>query len=227
MKTEMLFEYCPFLAGKTFTISRASVFDADGLFALMGDDALLRFEPDKPAADSAAAERRLREAERLFRDKKALLLSVCGHDDLGKMIGWIQIDGLDPALDRARLRCVFTRGSAASGLAADAIRTVARYLIGKAGVNRLEAMTLAEDEAKQTLLESAGFTKEGVLRESRPWGELPRADIAIHALLARDLPPEEDGGKPLEDAGPEDAAQDETLSDIPSFEDPESRSPIL
>lgn len=227
MKTEMLFEYCPFLAGKTVTVSRASVFDTDGLFALMHDESLCRFEPEPAAVQAADAERRLREAERLFRDKKAVLFSVCGHEDLGKMIGWVQIDGLDPKLDRARLRCVFTRESAASGLAAAALRTVAQYLVEKVGVNRLEAMTRAEDEAKQELLLSAGFQKEGVLRESRPWGNLPRADIAILALLARDLPAEEPEDEAVAEETPEAPQKDGLLSDIPDFEEPESRFPIL
>ena len=202
MKPEMLFENCPFLLAERATLSRASVMDTDSLFAMMRDAALCRMEGESPAETEADAERRLLEAERLFQDKKALLLGVYGSEDLGNMIGWVQIDGIDPRMESVRLRCAF-RASASRETAECALRAAAAYLIGTAGVNRIESLSLAENEEKHRILEAAGFRQEGVLRESRSWGSIPRADIAVHGLLARDL----------EASGPENGAEEETPGD--------------
>lgn len=187
MTTENLFEYCPFLTSANVTLSRAGAADADALFALMRDPELSKYEPEQPAKRLTEAERRLQQADELFAGGKAVLLGVYANTDLGRMIGWVEIGGIHRSLSMIQLRFQFEENALQTELPMEALWSLTRYLFSMVRANRVQVVSLAEDEPKHKLLEAAGFHAEGVLRAYRKWRDDSLADIAFHAMLASDF----------------------------------------
>jgi len=73
------------------------------------------------------------------------------------------------------------------GYGTQALRLVARYLFAHTTVHRLEATTEAGNVAARRMVEKAGFTQEGVLRETG-WRDGAWRDAIIHSLLRTDPP---------------------------------------
>ena len=55
MKTDLLFESCPFITSANITLSRIGVTDCDALWEIMSDTELYRYERESPAPGRARA----------------------------------------------------------------------------------------------------------------------------------------------------------------------------
>ena len=75
------------------------------------------------------------------------------------------------------------------GLAVDVVRTLCHYGFAVRGLWRLQIETLSDNEPMLRTAESAGFTREGVLRQAA-WAEGAFLDEVILGLLAEDWPVE-------------------------------------
>lgn len=186
MKTDLLFENCPFITSANVTLSRIGIADCDALWELMSDGELFRFEPDAPAQSRIQAEYKVEETEVLFQQRKSVALGVYANADLTHLIGWIEILGVDPELNRLRLRFLFGRRCVGNEFAAEAVGALCRYLFEMVRVNRIQVNCLAEDVDKQRILEKSGFVREGVLRECHRWERHGVINLAYYAMLASD-----------------------------------------
>ena len=75
------------------------------------------------------------------------------------------------------------------GIATDAARTMARYAFQSRGLRRLEASVFVPNAASARVLEKAGFTLEGRLRESYVNRDGTVCDALVYARLASDPDP--------------------------------------
>lgn len=73
------------------------------------------------------------------------------------------------------------------GLPTRAVRLLARWALGEAGIGRLTAGTLPGNAASQRVLEKAGFRREGYLRGRLPGISGTRVDDVVYGLLAGDV----------------------------------------
>jgi RimJ/RimL family protein N-acetyltransferase len=73
------------------------------------------------------------------------------------------------------------------GLSARAARLAAAWALDRAGMARVEAWVEPDNLASQHVLESAGFTREGVLRSFLAFGD-GRTDAIVFSFIAADRP---------------------------------------
>ncbi len=66
-------------------------------------------------------------------------------------------------------------------------RTLAEYLFAHTVVERVQAWTDAKNVAEQRALESAGFTREGVVRMAQ-WRQGAWHDQVLYSVLRSELP---------------------------------------
>ena len=71
------------------------------------------------------------------------------------------------------------------GYGTQALRLLARYLFAHTTAHRLEATTEAGNVAARRMVEKAGFTQEGVMRETG-WREGAWRDAVLYSLLRTD-----------------------------------------
>ena len=89
MRTELLFESCPFLTSANVTLSRLGFADGDALWEIMQDEELYRYEYEAPAKERVQAEYKIQDANAQFAAKRTVTLGVYANTDLAHLIGWI------------------------------------------------------------------------------------------------------------------------------------------
>lgn len=75
------------------------------------------------------------------------------------------------------------------GVATDAARTLARFALREQGLRRLEATVFAPNTGSARVLEKAGFTLEGHMRETYALRDGSVCDGLLYARLASDPEP--------------------------------------
>ena len=168
MRTELLFESCPFLTSANVTLSRLGFADGDALWEIMQDEELYRYEYEAPAKERVQAEYKIQDANAQFAAKRTVTLGVYANTDLAHLIGWIEIGGVGTEYP------------------AEAMGALCRYLFEMARVNRVQSVCLDADIDKQRILEKSGFQREGVLRECHRWERQGVVNLAYYAMLLSD-----------------------------------------
>ena len=87
MRTELLFESCPFLTSANVTLSRLGFADGDALWEIMQDEELYRYEYEAPAKERVQAEYKIQDANAQFAAKRTVTLGVYANTDLAHPSG--------------------------------------------------------------------------------------------------------------------------------------------
>ena len=145
MRTELLFESCPFLTSANVTLSRLGFADGDALWEIMQDEELYRYEYEAPAKERVQAEYKIQDANAQFAAKRTVTLGVYANTDLAHLIGWIEIGGADEGMNMVQLRFLFGRRCVGTEYPAEAMGALCRYLFEMARVNRVQSVCLDAD----------------------------------------------------------------------------------
>lgn len=157
--------------------------DADAVFALFSDPAVMRYwsRPPMTGRDEAAA--LIAEMEQAFaRRDKINWMSVDKND---VVIGTCTLFRFDSRHRRAELGYALRSDCWGKGLAREAAGTALDWAFRTLRLHRIEADIDPRNDASRKLLERLGFISEGVLRERFFVGE-EAADSEIFGLLAED-----------------------------------------
>lgn len=106
--------------------------------------------------------------------------------DDGSFVGTCGMDaGYSPEHARAELGYVLSREHWGKGLMPEAVRAVIRFGFERMELNRIEARCIAENTASARVMEKAGMTCEGTLRE-REFIKGAYRDMKLYSILRRE-----------------------------------------
>ncbi|BCB85024.1 GNAT family N-acetyltransferase [Phytohabitans suffuscus] len=105
----------------------------------------------------------------------------------GTPVGTIGLYYEDPRTATAAIGYAMLPAWRGRGLPTRAVRLLARWAVGQAGIGRLSAGTLPGNAPSQRVLEKAGFRREGYLRGRLPGISGTRVDDVVYGLLAADV----------------------------------------
>jgi [ribosomal protein S5]-alanine N-acetyltransferase len=106
--------------------------------------------------------------------------------DSGAFVGTCGMDAdYAPEHARAELGYVLSREHWGKGLMPEAMRAVIRFGFGRMGLNRVQARCIAENAASARVMEKAGMTYEGTLRESE-FVKGAYRDMKLYSILRRE-----------------------------------------
>jgi RimJ/RimL family protein N-acetyltransferase len=106
----------------------------------------------------------------------------------GRLLGATGIHGIDPETGRCAAGYWVSAGERGRGVAARALRLLARYAFDELGVQRIELWIDPENGPSKRVAEAVGFSREGLLRSFMPVrGE--RRDMLMYSLLPGELQP--------------------------------------
>ena len=139
-----------------------------------------------------AAEEWLAEHAELVRCGRAAVFAVCQQpaddsEEVPELIGTVGLAIAD--LDhQAEIGYWFGREYWGNGFCTEAVVAVLGYGFEKLGLHRIFAQHIARNRASARVLEKAGFSKEGVLRQhARKWGVFE--DVVCYGMLSKDPRP--------------------------------------
>lgn len=157
--------------------------DADAVFNYASDPEVTRYV--------------LWDTHRAVRDSEEFLRSAVKGGEAGQQADWGIVEkssgrfvgacGLLPVPEhsRAELGYVLSREYWGRGLMPEAVRAMIRFSFEKLDLNRVEARCIAENTASGRIMEKAGMTYEGTLRE-RELIKGAHRDMKLYAILRRE-----------------------------------------
>ncbi len=193
MKTDLLFSSFPFIAGEKVTLTRMTELDLNALWEVMGDEENYRFAPTAALRSPSECAAKLRQADALFREKRAVVLGIYPNGKDHRLAGTFEIFDVDPEVESVTITFTLNQRDTGMGYASGAVRAAVDYLMGTAKVHRIQAYVLPINYRGVLVLERCGFQKEGTIREGFLWPDKGIVDLTLYSLLPTDLRPKTGG----------------------------------
>jgi [ribosomal protein S5]-alanine N-acetyltransferase len=180
-----VFSNLPELETERLLLRKMRLDDAEAMFAYASDPEVTRYVPWDTHRSMEDSESFLGFATEGYERGDFGGWGVVLKDD-GVFIGTCGIDvGYAPEHARAELGYVLSREYWGKGLMPEAVRAVIRLSFGRMGLNRVEARCIAENTASARVMEKAGMTYEGTLRE-REFIKGAYRDMKLYSILRRE-----------------------------------------
>jgi [ribosomal protein S5]-alanine N-acetyltransferase len=161
--------------------------DADGLFALHGDEHVLRYWDSPPWREPARAERFIASCRQMAEEGTGVRLAVDRLAD-GAFIGWCSLSRWNSDYRSASLGYCFAEAAWGKGYATEAASALLGWAFDTLDLNRVQAEADTRNAASGRVLEKLGFVHEGTLREDCVVdGDV--SDSWVYGLLRRERRP--------------------------------------
>jgi ribosomal-protein-alanine N-acetyltransferase len=159
--------------------------DAEALFAIFSDPAVMRYWATGPWTALEQAQTSLRDAQRDYRSGAALRLGIEIDGEPG-IVGTCTVFGFHPTSRRAEFGYALAQRCWGRGYMHEALGAFLKHAFGPLNLHRLEADIDPRNASSARALERHGFQREGLLRER--WivdGEI--CDTVLYGLLAHEF----------------------------------------
>lgn len=162
--------------------------DADALFAIFSDPRVMRYWSTPPWTELQSAHELITQDATALPAGEHLRLGIETRAE-GALIGHCSLFQFSEQCKRAELGYGMAFSAWGKGYMSEAVRALLTYGFIVLGLNRVEADIDPRNTASAKVLERAGFTQEGYLRERWIVAE-EVSDSALYGLLRREfLPP--------------------------------------
>ncbi len=158
--------------------------DADALFAVFSDPAVMRYWSTPPWAERQQALDLVSRDQAAHRRGEYLRLGIEPREG-GAVLGTCTLFSWQRSNRRAELGYGLARAAWGQGLATEALTALLHQGFGPLGLNRVEADIDPRNTASARVLERLGFQREGLLRERWIVGD-EVSDSALYGLLRAD-----------------------------------------
>ncbi len=174
----------PTLETERLVLRKMTLDDAGAVFAYASDPEVTRYvswETHRSLEDSRA-----------FLELVARKYEGGGEPDWGivykgdgRFVGTCGFVNWSPEHARAEMGYVLHRDYWGRGLMVEAVRAMIRFGFGRMDLNRIEARCIAENAVSTRVMEKAGMTYEGTLRQ-REFLKGAYRDMKLYAILRRE-----------------------------------------
>jgi RimJ/RimL family protein N-acetyltransferase len=172
----------PQLQGKRVRLRGPRRDDAEALFALFSDPAVMRYWSRPPMTTLGEAQGLLGEMLDSFEQRSLLNWMVTSRDDDG-VIGTCTLFRIDPRHRHAEIGYALRSDHWGQGLAHEAVNLMLDWAFRRFDLQRVEADIDPRNEGSRRLLLRLGFASEGVLRQRFFVGDVV-TDSEMFGLLA-------------------------------------------
>ncbi len=160
--------------------------DVPGKLLAFSDPVMQRFSWRATPYTEADARRDLAEQEEARLRGEGLNFALAGPGDQAAVLGGCSLDDVRLGQGCAAIGYWLAPGARGRGVAAHAVRLLARWAFAELGLARLELTCGPDNEASQRVAGRCGFAREGLLRSHVPF-KGARRDSLIYSLLPGEL----------------------------------------
>jgi RimJ/RimL family protein N-acetyltransferase len=174
----------PQLQGKRVRLRGPRNDDADALFALFSDPAVMRYWSRPPMTTLGEAQGLVGEMLDSFEQRSLFNWMVTARDD-DSVIGTCTLFRIDPRHRHAEIGYALRSDHWGRGIASEAVALVLDWAFRRLDLQRVEADIDPRNDGSRQLLARLGFSSEGVMRQRFFVGD-DATDSEIFGLLAED-----------------------------------------
>ncbi len=159
-----IFETMPTVAAERVALRPLTSNDADDLFAVFSDAEVMRYWSSPPWSDRSDAVELIERVMRGAADNAFYQWGIALNDG-NHVIGTCTLFQIDRRNRRAEIGFILRRDLWGKGLMSEAIGALLGFAFDTMNLHRIEADVDPRNESCLKLLESAGFVREGLLRQ--------------------------------------------------------------
>ena len=174
----------PQLQGKRVRLRGPRIEDADALFALFSDPAVMRYWSRPPMTTLGEAQGLIGEMLDSFEQRSLFNWMITTRDD-DDVIGTCTLFRIDPRHRHAEIGYALRSDRWGRGIASDAVALVLDWAFRRLDLQRVEADIDPGNDGSRRLLSRLGFASEGVLRQRFFVGDVV-TDSELFGLLAQE-----------------------------------------
>ena len=177
----------PTIKTNRLCLKAVSKADCDAVLQVFSDPLVVEYYDIQPIGDRDAAMRLIEGFDAWFKLGEAIRWGIWLSDSK-QLIGTCCFDQIHPSFRRANLGYNLSSQFWGAGFATEACEAIVGWAFGNgmgAPVNRIQAITVPENNKSEMVLERLGFQQEGLLREFGYWDGLPR-DMNMFGLTKSD-----------------------------------------
>lgn len=186
MDLKRLFSKIPSLTTERLTLREITLQDGQGVLDVFNNPDVTQFNFRNRLATIQDAELRIQYWKTCYSQHARMYWGIF-IDDV--FIGNIGLVNFDPRGDRVEIGYNLSKAYWGKGYMKEALDTVMSFLFTKAGVNRIDALVLPGNENSIRLLQTLGFTRDGILRGAAKTPANGYEDVMLFGLLKTDRIP--------------------------------------
>jgi ribosomal-protein-alanine N-acetyltransferase len=190
MSIDSVFRAFPRLETENLIMREIWPTDARAVFDILSDDEVTRFYDDDPFTSVSQASELVEYWATSFESKRCIRWGIVRKDSMavrdGAIVGTCGYYGFHMWHMRASLGYELARSFWRQGIMTEALVAVIEFGFEEAGLNRIQADVMPENQASVKLLEKLGFENEGLLREYERWSGKGYVDLFAFSLLRRE-----------------------------------------
>ena len=138
--------------------------DAEGLFAIFSDPAVVRYWSSAEWADISHAHTMIEETLAAYKAGDGVRLAVI-LTATGEMVGQINLHHMFHSNRRCEVGYALAQAHWGKGYVTEALEAALDYAFGTLGLNRIEADIDPRNDASEKVLKRLAFREEGYMRE--------------------------------------------------------------
>ncbi|QYR22422.1 GNAT family N-acetyltransferase [Paenibacillus sp. sptzw28] len=186
MNKAVLFDQFPTLQSDSLLLRKMVETDTDAFFDMISNTELYKYNAGIPKKNKKIVPAMFGHIGRDFKKQKIIRWGVCKLESPEVVIGVMEAFGFNSAINVAGIGFYFNQSCWNQGIATEAVRVVVDFLLTQAGMNRVWAEVMVNNEASKRVLLKNGFTKEGTLRQARIWTGQGLIDVDHFGILKED-----------------------------------------
>ena len=161
---KIAWENIPTIHAKRVSLRQFAASDADAVYEIYADPAVMRYWGDSPLVNQRGAKDFLVEAREDLRRRQCIQWGIARRSD-NRLIGTIAFFKLDALARKAEIGFALGRNHWGMGYMQEALQAALGYGFSELDFRRIEADVDPRNVSCIKLLERLGFQKEGCLRE--------------------------------------------------------------
>lgn len=186
MEFEALYNTYPVIESERVILKKIEEKDLDEFFEIHSSEAVYRYIPGKARTNISTVKNMIGHYERDFNKKKMVFLGIYVKEPQEKLAGIAEIFDIDKKVESATIGYRLHEKYWGKGLAAESVKAMTEFLIGKIKVNRLQAYVMTGNTKSVEVLKRNEFIHEGTLRQSQIWKDKGLVDLELYSILKED-----------------------------------------
>lgn len=160
--------------------------DAQDMFdRWAGDEVVTRFLPWAPHRDVAITRDRIRQWVEQYTYDHVYHWAIVPHES-GHVVGSISVQALRERTRACEIGYCIGRAFWNRGYATESLRVVLKLLFEQVGLHRVQALHHQQNPASGRVLEKAGMTREGILRDFAQDPDGSWYSLHLYSILERE-----------------------------------------
>ncbi|WP_211748471.1 GNAT family protein [Paenibacillus sp. Marseille-Q4541] len=173
----------PVLQSDKLVLKKVEEEHVDELYEIYSNDVVFEYCGIIPKHNKETVKKMIGHFERDYNKQVRVKWGIFAAYKQEQLLGIIEVFDLNQKVNMATIGYFLAEAYWGKGYATEAVRLVLDFLFLRAGINRVQADVMPQNEVSKKVLMKNGFIKEGTLRQAALWSGKGVVDREVFGIL--------------------------------------------